>query len=126
MKKNRAKNGLYSYLWALAVKTILKMIHFSSIIKSMRHFLGSVGVHGSVRGQFLPDTPFPCVRVRCLSVCVKKLVPTVFFSRFHVCVIRIGLRDVSVISETESLLNNFSRTTDTTHSKLHPFKHYHG
>ena len=29
-----------------------KMIHFNIIIKSMRHFLGSIGVRGSVRGPF--------------------------------------------------------------------------
>ena len=30
----------------------IKMIPFNIIIKSMRHFLGSVGVRGSVRGPF--------------------------------------------------------------------------
>ena len=38
----------YSYLWALAIKTVLKNDSFSIIIKSMRHFLGSVRVRGSV------------------------------------------------------------------------------
>ena len=38
------KNGLYSYLWALAIKTILKNDSFSIIIKSMRYFLGSIRV----------------------------------------------------------------------------------
>ena len=46
---NYDNNWLYSYLWALAIKTILKNDSFSIIIKSMRHFLGSVGVReGSV------------------------------------------------------------------------------
>ena len=31
--------------------SLKKMIQFIIIIKSMRHFLGSVGVRGSVRGQ---------------------------------------------------------------------------
>ena len=38
---NYDNNWLYSYL---AIKTILKNDSFSIIIKSMRHFLGSVGV----------------------------------------------------------------------------------
>ena len=72
MKKNRAKNGLYSYLWALAVKTILKMIHFSSIIESMRHFLGSVGVRGSVRGPFFTRHPVSmCACALLVRVCEK-------------------------------------------------------
>ena len=41
----------------MAFKTILKMIHFNIIIKSMRHFLGSVGVRGSVRGPFCTRHP---------------------------------------------------------------------
>ena len=36
----------------MANKIVLKMIHFSIIIKSMRHFLGSVMVRGSVKGLF--------------------------------------------------------------------------
>ena len=37
----------------LGIKTILKNdTFFSILIKSMRHFLGSVGVRGSVRGPF--------------------------------------------------------------------------
>ena len=34
----------------------LKMIQFNIIPKSRRHFLRPVGVRGSVRGPFLPDT----------------------------------------------------------------------
>ena len=49
-----AKNGLYSYLWALAIKTVLKIIYFSIMIKIMRHFLGSVGVR---EGYVLYQTP---------------------------------------------------------------------
>ena len=55
----------------------------------------------------LPKGPFPCVRMRCVSVCVKNGFLLVFFSCFHVCVIRIGLREVSVVRETESLLERF-------------------
>ena len=36
----------------MAIKRVFKMIHFNIIIKSMRYFLGSVGVRGSVRGPF--------------------------------------------------------------------------
>ena len=34
----------------MAIKPVLKMIHFNTIIESMRHFLGSIRVFGYVRG----------------------------------------------------------------------------
>ena len=45
----------------MPIKTVLKIIHFNTIIKTMRHFLGSVGVrgYGSVRGPFF--TKHPCI-----------------------------------------------------------------
>ena len=42
----------------MVIKTNLKMIHFNIIIKSRRHFLGSVGVRESVRGPFFTRHPF--------------------------------------------------------------------
>ena len=51
----------YKLPMGLCIKTILKNdTFFSIIIKSVRHFLGSVGVRGSVRGPFFTRHP-PCV-----------------------------------------------------------------
>ena len=47
------------------------------------------------------------MRMRCVSVCVKKGSLLIFFDCFQVCVIRKGFRDVSVVRETESLQERF-------------------
>ena len=68
---------------------------------------------------WLFEGPLPCLRMR-----VREQISSffVFFSCFHVCVIRIGLRDASVVHETQSLPERlFLCTTDTTHSILHSF-----
>ena len=43
----------------------------------------------------------------------KNLVLFVFFDCFHVCMIHIGLRDVSVVRETKSLLEQFFHALQT-------------
>ena len=53
------------------------------------------------------EGPFPCVRIRCVSVCVKNGSFLTFFDCLLLCVIRVGLHDVSVVPETESLLERF-------------------
>ena len=45
--------------------------------------------------------------IHCMSVCVKNGSFLTFFDCFILCVIRIGLRDVSVVPETELLLEQF-------------------
>ena len=55
-------------------KQSLKMIHFKIIIKSTRHFLGSLGVCGSVRGPYFTRRP------RSVSVTVNVTVVSVTVS----------------------------------------------
>ena len=50
------------------IKTILKMIHFNIIIKSMRHFMESVGVCWSVSGPFFTRHPIYCTVIVCCPV----------------------------------------------------------
>ena len=50
---------------------------------------------------------FPCVRICCVSMCVKNGSFLIFFDCFYLCMNRIGLHDVSVVRETESLLERF-------------------
>ena len=47
-----------------------------------------------------------CVCVACPCAWKNGSLP-IFFDCFHVCVVRIGLRDVSVVHETEWLLERF-------------------
>ena len=55
-----------------------------------------------VQNQFKPMYAYPLrVRVR------EKNGSFIFFGCFHVCVIRVGLRDVSVVRKTESLQERF-------------------
>ena len=51
--------------------------------------------------------PFPCMRICCVSVCMKKWLLTYRFRLFPCVRDPIGLRDVSVVRETESLQERF-------------------